>query len=112
MNSLGVDVHIVSTGSPFYFYDRDIEVTRASSRECNDEVHQMTWKNACRLFSFDPFTARSQEKSTVGALREESPDVDLSPHSAGGNPAVDEKRPVTAADITKQLAPLYAPVAE
>ena len=42
MDSLGVDVHVVSTGSPFYFYDRDLDVTKASSRECNDEVYQMT----------------------------------------------------------------------
>ncbi|MCH9038363.1 MAG: amidohydrolase [Chloroflexi bacterium] len=49
MDSLGVDVHVVSTGSPFYFYDRDIEVTKASSRECNDEVHQMTVDHPTRF---------------------------------------------------------------
>jgi hypothetical protein len=38
--------------------------------------------------------------------------VDLSPHSAGGKSAVEDKRPVTAADITQQLASLYAPVSE
>jgi predicted TIM-barrel fold metal-dependent hydrolase len=77
-----------------------------------EEVHKLTWKNACELFHFDPFTARSHEKSSVGALRAESPDVDLSPHSAGGKSAVEDKRPVTAADITQQLASLYAPVSE
>jgi len=75
----------------------------------DEDVHKMTWENASRLFQFDPFGSRPKEKSTVGALRAESPDVDLSPHSAGGNPAVDEKRPVTAADITRQLAAVYAP---
>ncbi len=42
MDSLGVDVHVVSTGSPFYFYELDAEVTTAIARECNDEVAQMT----------------------------------------------------------------------
>jgi aminocarboxymuconate-semialdehyde decarboxylase len=42
MNSLGVDVHVVSTGSPFYFYELDLERTQAIARQCNDEVAQMT----------------------------------------------------------------------
>jgi predicted TIM-barrel fold metal-dependent hydrolase len=73
-----------------------------------EEVHQMTWKNACELFHFDPFVSRPHEKATVAALRAESPDVDVSPHSAGGNPPVEGKQIVTAGDITRQLAALYA----
>lgn len=42
MNSLGVDVHVVSTGAGFYYYDRDAETVAAMHRDCNDEVHQMT----------------------------------------------------------------------
>ena len=42
MNSLGVDVHVVSTGAGFYFYDWDAQTVAAMHRECNDEVHQMT----------------------------------------------------------------------
>ena len=42
MNSLGVDVHVVSTGAAFYFYDKDPRVIAAMHRECNEEVHQMT----------------------------------------------------------------------
>ena len=42
MNSLGVDVQVVSTGAAFYFYDRDPQVISAMHRECNEEVHQMT----------------------------------------------------------------------
>jgi hypothetical protein len=68
----------------------------------------MTWKNACELFHFDPFTSRPHEKATVAALRAESPDVDLAPHSAGGNPPTEGGRIVTAGDITKQLAAVYA----
>ena len=42
MNSLGVDVHVVSTAAQFYYYDRDATVIAAMHRECNEEVHQMT----------------------------------------------------------------------
>ncbi|MGH8057310.1 MAG: amidohydrolase family protein, partial [Candidatus Entotheonellia bacterium] len=42
MNSLGVDVHVVSTGAAFYYYDGDATTVAAMHRECNDEVHQMT----------------------------------------------------------------------
>ena len=42
MNSLGVDVQVVSTGAAFYFYDRDPRVISEMHRECNEEVHQMT----------------------------------------------------------------------
>jgi aminocarboxymuconate-semialdehyde decarboxylase len=42
MHSLGVDVHVVSTGAGFYYYDRDAQTIAAMHRECNDEVHQMT----------------------------------------------------------------------
>ena len=65
-----------------------------------------------REFRLDSFSHRPKEKCTVGALRAESPDVDLSLKSHGGNPAVDEIRPVTAKDITTQLAQLYATPAE
>ena len=42
MDSLGVDVHVVSTGAAFYNYDLAADVTGAMHRECNDEVRQMT----------------------------------------------------------------------
>ena len=42
MNSLGVDVHVVSTFSFYYYYDRDAQAISAMHRECNDEVNQMT----------------------------------------------------------------------
>ncbi len=77
-----------------------------------EDVHRLTWRNACKLFRFDPFAQRPREKSTVAALRDEARDVDLSPHSAGGSPAAEGGRVVTAADITKQLAAVYAPTPE
>jgi predicted TIM-barrel fold metal-dependent hydrolase len=35
----------------------------------DNEVHQITWQNACRFFGFDPFTQISRDDATVGALR-------------------------------------------
>jgi len=73
------------------------------------DVHKMTWQNASTLFRFDPFAHRPRERCTVAALRQEAPDVDLAPHSAGGNPAVTDRRVVTANDIVQQLSSIYAP---
>ena len=42
MNSLGVDVHVLSTGAFFYFYDRDPKQISAMNVECNDYVSQLT----------------------------------------------------------------------
>ena len=52
MNSLGVDVQVVSTGAAFYFYDRDPRVISAMHRECNEEVHQMTMDYPDRFKGF------------------------------------------------------------
>ena len=42
MNSLGVDIQVVSTNVAFYKYDESLDVAIAIARECNDEIHQMT----------------------------------------------------------------------
>jgi aminocarboxymuconate-semialdehyde decarboxylase len=42
MDSLGVDVQVVSTNVAFYKYDQDVATTTAIARDCNNEVHQMT----------------------------------------------------------------------
>jgi predicted TIM-barrel fold metal-dependent hydrolase len=49
----------------------------------DDEIHKITWENACRFYNFDPFAYRSREQSTVGALRAEATDVDITPKSYG-----------------------------
>ncbi len=74
-----------------------------------DEIHKMTHRNAIELFRLDAFGRRPPEKCTVAALRAESPDVDLSPHCAGGTRPREGRGIVTARDIAMQLAPLYAP---
>jgi len=49
----------------------------------DDEIHKITWENACRFYSFDPLAHRPREQCTVGALRAEAEDVDITPKSFG-----------------------------
>jgi predicted TIM-barrel fold metal-dependent hydrolase len=55
----------------------------------DDEINAMTHENAMRHYRFDPFAHRPKEQSTVGALRAEAADVDVSPKRA----AVRRERP-------------------
>lgn len=42
MDSLGVDIQVVSTNSGFYKYGQDAATTMAIARDCNDEISQLT----------------------------------------------------------------------
>ena len=42
MDSLGVDIHVLSPYSGFYNYQLDTAVAIATSQESNDEIHQMS----------------------------------------------------------------------
>ena len=42
MDSLGVDIQVVSTNVAFYKYDQDVATTVAIAQACNNEVRQMT----------------------------------------------------------------------
>ena len=45
---------------------------------CSDElIHKISWANAARFCSYDPFAVIPREKATVGALRAQSPDVEI-----------------------------------
>ncbi len=44
----------------------------------DDEIDKITWQNACRFFSFDPFEHRTREQATVAGLRATAADVDVS----------------------------------
>jgi len=77
-----------------------------------DEVAKITHENALRAFGLDPFRYRAKEKCTAGALRAESPDVDLSLRSQGGKPPNQDKRPVTTQDVLRQLASVYSTLPE
>jgi predicted TIM-barrel fold metal-dependent hydrolase len=47
----------------------------------DDEIDKITFENACRWYSFDPFEHRTREQCTVGALRAESAGHDVSVRS-------------------------------
>ncbi|WP_067889515.1 amidohydrolase family protein [Nocardia vaccinii] len=47
----------------------------------DDDVNKITFENACRWYSFDPFSHRTREKCTVGALRAEAGDHDVATRS-------------------------------
>jgi predicted TIM-barrel fold metal-dependent hydrolase len=49
----------------------------------DDEVEQMTHGNAMRVFQFEPFTRRPRAECTVGALRAQAVDVDVTIRSMG-----------------------------
>jgi predicted TIM-barrel fold metal-dependent hydrolase len=67
----------------------------------DDDVNKITHLNAIRHFQFDPFAVRSREQCTVGALRAESPDVDVSPRSSG-RPIVKPDKPITIMSIAEK----------
>jgi predicted TIM-barrel fold metal-dependent hydrolase len=54
----------------------------------DDEIDRITHGNAARHFRFDPFAARAKEECTVGALRAQATDVDVTPKSAGKRPGM------------------------
>ena len=84
MDSLGVDVQVVSTTSNFYQYGNDVATTLAIAKDCNDEVHQMTMGYPDRFRGFatlpmqDPKTAISEldramhQLGLVGAMIDDS----------------------------------------
>jgi len=41
-----------------------------------EDIHKITWQNACRFFDWDPFAHTPREQATVGALRAMAADVD------------------------------------
>jgi predicted TIM-barrel fold metal-dependent hydrolase len=54
------------------------ELARVAAGVPDDELNKITFENACRWYSFDPFQHRSREDSTVAALRREAGDHDVS----------------------------------
>jgi hypothetical protein len=56
------------------------------------DVDRITHQNAMRHFSYDPFSAIPKEQCTVGALRAQAGDVDLSlresKHASSGPPTI------------------------
>ena len=52
MDELGVDVHVLSTNSFLYFYEREAAATVEMARECNDYVSQLTGDHPDRFAGF------------------------------------------------------------
>ena len=75
----------------------------------DDEIDLMTHGNAMRAFDWGFTERRPREKCTVGALRAEAKDVDLSlMRGVGGSAAhEDGERIVTAGDIMQQLSEAF-----
>ncbi|MFN8034434.1 MAG: amidohydrolase family protein [Acidimicrobiia bacterium] len=45
------------------------------------DLEKITWENALRWYSWDPFSIRPKDQATVAALRAESPGRDVAPRS-------------------------------
>jgi predicted TIM-barrel fold metal-dependent hydrolase len=75
----------------------------------DDEVDKITHLNAMKHFHFDPFKHIPREQCTVGALRAQAGDVDLTPLSnlGGTPPKLEDGDVVTTSDIMKQLASAF-----
>lgn len=72
-----------------------------------EDIHKITWQNACRLFDFDPIANFARDECTVGALRAQAKHVDTSyteTKGAGLKPTSKKGAPVSIADITYQLS--------
>ena len=52
MDELGVDVHVLSTNSFLYFYERDATAATSMARECNDYVAKLTREHPDRFAGF------------------------------------------------------------
>jgi predicted TIM-barrel fold metal-dependent hydrolase len=74
------------------------------------EIDKITHLNAMKRFQYDPFSKIPRAQCTVGALRAQARDVDLSLLKGGGGtpPSDYAKGFVTIGDIMKQLAEIYS----
>lgn len=77
------------------------------------EIDQITHANALRHFRSDPFAQIPREKCRVRALRAQARDVDLSlPIRSRKPPSAERAKPVTSADVVRQLASASAAALE
>jgi predicted TIM-barrel fold metal-dependent hydrolase len=53
------------------------ELARVAAGVPDDELSRITYENACRWYSFDPFAHRARAQCTVGALRDEAKGHDV-----------------------------------
>jgi predicted TIM-barrel fold metal-dependent hydrolase len=72
----------------------------------DQDIDKITHENALRWFHSDAIEAvGGRPRATVGALRAQAKDVDVSVRAgSGGKAPTGEQRPVTAGDVLRQLA--------
>jgi predicted TIM-barrel fold metal-dependent hydrolase len=63
----------------------------------DDEIDKITHLNAMKIYQFDPFSVRPREQCTVGALKAEGADVDISMKSMGRGKGT----PMTARELAE-----------
>ncbi|MFZ0668111.1 MAG: amidohydrolase family protein [Acidimicrobiales bacterium] len=77
------------------------ELAEVAADVPDPELAKITYENACRWYSFDPFAHRSKERSTVAALRKEAEGHDVSIRSMDKGRF--ERRPAMAlGELAKQ----------
>jgi hypothetical protein len=72
----------------------------------DEEIDKISYQNAMKWFNYDPFKHIPKEQSTVGALRAQAEDVDISlvSHDRGLHPSDYTKGYATIADLVGQMA--------
>jgi predicted TIM-barrel fold metal-dependent hydrolase len=65
----------------------------------DSDLNKITYENAMRWYSFDPFAHRSKEASTVGALRAQSAGHDVSIKAQGTGQAARPDGPVSVSSL-------------
>jgi hypothetical protein len=70
------------------------------------EIDKITHLNAMRIFQYDPFSVRPREQCTVGALRAEATDVDVSERAVtGALPRDPSEPPITVMTLAAAATP-------
>ncbi len=74
------------------------------------DIHKITWQNVMKWFQYDPFQHLPKEGCTVGALRAQAKDVDLTMRRGGGGkqPSDYARGYATIGDIMKQIAGAFS----
>jgi len=72
----------------------------------DEEINKISYQNAMKWFNYDPFKHIPKEQCTVGALRAQAKDVDISlvSHGRGCAPSDYSRGYATIADIVSQMA--------
>ena len=90
MDSIGVDVHVLSTNAYFYNYDKDAKTIAEMSREANDYVSQLTKDHPTRFAGLANLPMQDVKASVA--------ELERVGHSTGAE-GCDDRRPCERQDI-------------